>query len=209
MRYRLLLLLVLMTYSQDIAAPDLSRHTDLIDSHVCFWDLLNDCLTFLDKLVSFIIHYYIEIIRYFLNGVEIFIDLLITLHPTKLFDDLSSDCMMYYYRVARIVMENTSRFIKENEYIWFMFFITTNTFQHEYGIVSRRLVTNRVTIIPIKRHAKFLILCLLPVCCLSVEVTADPIMELDLQFLFTIFKCPGSSVVRLCPNNTRLNIVRV
>ena len=88
-----------------------------------------------------------------------------------------------------------------------MFFVTTNTFQHGNGTISRRLVTIRVTIIPTKRHAKIVILCLLPVFCFSVQVTADPTMEMDLQFLFTIFKCPGSSVVRQSPNNTGLNIV--
>ena len=204
MRYRLLLLLILMSYSQDLAAPDLSHCTELFFFPL---DLLNNCLILVNELIALIIHYYIVIIRCFVDGVTILIDILIILNPQILIEDLSSDDMMHYYRFVRVIMENISKFMQENECIWFMFSVTTNTFQHSNGTISRRLVTIRVTIIPIKRHAKIAILCLLPVFCFSVQVTADPTMEMDLQFLFTIFKCPGSSVVRQSPNNSGLNIV--
>ena len=135
MRYRALILLLIMGCSMDLA-PDNGK-TEIIDRIFLVLDVFIGTILYTVKLS----------IVYFCYGLELYLELFCHMIHCLLVD-ICSDDMMHYYTCISDILQNLNKFVKNNINIWFLFFDFRPSYFHSFYRVWMREVVIRVTHIP-------------------------------------------------------------
>ena len=107
MRYRALILLLILGCSMDLA-PDNGK-TEIIDRIFSVLDVFIGTILYTVKLS----------IVYFCYGLELYLELFCHMIHCLLLD-ICSDDMMHYYSCISDILQNLNKFVKNNINIWFI-----------------------------------------------------------------------------------------
>ena len=116
MRYRVLILLLILGCSMDLA-PDNGK-TDFIYSAL---EIIDRIFSVLDVFIGTILYTVKFSLVYFCYGLELYLELFCHMIHCLLVD-ICSDDMMHYYTCVSNILQNLNKFVKNNINIWFLFF---------------------------------------------------------------------------------------